>query len=394
MRCFFAILKIMQTDQPQLAFAIHRTVKDIPKEDWDRLFGNDTIEGYGYQKAIEESNSGEFSFGYLTGSRAGINTAVIPFFVMDFSLDMLAHGPLRKLMRAFKGMFSFKVLFFGTPTAEEFYLGISPGEDPCLLLEKSLNAISLFCRKERVGAVAFNNISAKNSVVAQYLKKKKFIRLESLPTTVLKINASSLEEYVDSLSTNMRKNLKRKLKNSNRQTSLTTVIRDSVEDVAPEIYRLYMNNFEDSGVHFETLTREFFTGICREMPGIARYFLTYDKERIVAFNLCLIKGDTLIDKFIGFDPELARKYHLYFTTFCNNVDFCIKNNIRFYYPGTTDYHPKLRLGAELIPLDIWTRSSNPLLNLLVKSLRPLIQPKNLDPSLKDIGKLKRKNAEG
>jgi len=124
------------------------------------------------------------------------------------------------------------------------------------------------------------------------------------------------------------------------------------------------------------------------MPEIAKYFITYDKEKIVAFNLCLIKNNLFIDKFIGFDKELAHKYHLYFTTFCHNMDWCMKNGIRTYQPGTTDYYPKMRLGAKLIPLYIYAKSFNPLFNVLVRIFAKWIEPKNIDATLREIEELK------
>ncbi len=120
------------------------------------------------------------------------------------------------------------------------------------------------------------------------------------------------------------------------------------------------------------------------MPGIAKYFITYNKDKIVAFNLCLIKNNIFLDKYIGFDQVLAKAYHLYFTTFCYNFDWCIKNGLRFYQTGATDYYPKMRLGAKLIPLYIYTRAFNPLLNTFLKIFKKFIEPKNLDSSLKDI----------
>lgn len=120
------------------------------------------------------------------------------------------------------------------------------------------------------------------------------------------------------------------------------------------------------------------------MPTIAKVFLTRDKDKIVAFNLCLVKGDTCIDKFIGFDSDVYRAYHLYYTTFCHNIDWCIKNGIRYYQMGITDYAPKLRLGAQLIPLFIYLRCANPILNLFTRLIARLIQPKNFDPTLKKL----------
>ncbi|MCX5707312.1 MAG: GNAT family N-acetyltransferase, partial [Candidatus Omnitrophica bacterium] len=115
---------------------------------------------------------------------------------------------------------------------------------------------------------------------------------------------------------------------------------------------------------------------------------TYDKGKIIAFNLCLLKNRVFIDKFIGFDYTVAHKYHLYYTTFCHNIEWCIKHGFSVYQPGFSDYHPKIRLGAKLIPLDIYAKAYNPLLNSIIRLIKPLIEPKNIDSTLKEIEKQK------
>jgi len=282
-----------------------------------------------------------------------------------------------------------KIIFIGSPTSEEFYMGISKQIDFNNLINRSLTKIYGFAKKEKIKNIVFNNLSDKNKSLAKFLLKKNFVRLESLATTMLEIKARSMEEYFEGLSKNMRKDLKRKLRRSAELATLKTEIRENVDDIIDRIYELYLNNFNDSDVHFEILTRDFFKNICGNMPGVAKYFITYDNDKIVAFNLCLVQGNLFIDKFIGFDKEVALKYHLYFTTFCHNLEWCIKNDIRFYQPGTTDYYPKIRLGAELVPLYIFARSLNPILHTIVKLTARWIEPKNLDSTLRDIEELKR-----
>jgi hypothetical protein len=384
----------MPTQTHTLSFSISLTIKDIAESDWNRLFGEDLIEGYGYQKTLEESQLKEFSFGYLIGRHEGKPVIALPFFIMDFSFHTLTKGIIQKLMLKLKKILSIKVLFFGSPTTEEFYLGIDRSINLEEALDQAMKAILLFCKKERVSGIVFNNVPRKDAGLCGYLAKRKFTFMESLPTTEIKISAGSLNEYIAGLSHNMRSDLKRKIKRSNGLVSLTTIERDNIDDISEEVFNLYLNNLDNAGVRFEVLTRDFFKNICRNMKGVAKFFITYDKHKIVAFNLCLIKSGIFIDKFIGFDTSVAHKYHLYFTTFCHNIDYCIKNGLRFYQPGTTDYHPKVRLGAELIPLDIWTKSPNHLLNLALKLAAPFIQPKNLDPSLKEIKRLKKKTTAG
>jgi predicted N-acyltransferase len=331
---------------------------------------------------LEESNLQEFSFGYLLARRDYSLTAIIPLFITEFPLTALINGTIHKIANKFKDFLKLKLIFVGSLTTEEFYFGISKDENLDLLMDGALEKLSEFCKEEKIAGIVFYNLSARNKALAEYLEEKGFIKMESLPSTIIKIEGSSIVDYIKTLSRNTRKDLKKKLKKSSAQAQLTTVIREDIDDIVDEIYRLYMNNFDESSVHFEVLTLEFFRRISANMPGLVKFFITYDKKKIVAFNLCLIKGNFCIDKFIGLDLEVAHKYHLYFTTLYHNLDWCIKNGIRFYQPGATDYHPKMRFGAKLIPLFVYSKAFNPFLNYFLKTVVKLIEPKNLDSSFK------------
>lgn len=385
----FAILNLMPAEY-DLTFSFVKTIRDIPKESWDSLF-KDTIEGYGFQQTLEEANLKEFSLGYLLAWRGQKLKGIIPFFIMDFSFATLVPGIIREIIlfiqKYAKSFLRRKIMFLGSSTAEEFYLALAKDENAYAFISSAIQEISTSFKKEKIWAIVFNNLSKKYLGLAGYLKKNNFIEMETLPSTIIEIKTGSLEEYISGLSHNMRKDLKRKLKKSSQLVKLKTVMRQDIEDIAEDVYRLYLNNFNDSDVQFEILTIDFFKNICRNMEGIAKYFITYADDKIVAFNLCFIKDGVCIDKFIGFDYSVALKYHLYFTTFCHNIDWCIKNKIRYYQPGTTDYYPKVRLGAKLIPLYIYSKASNSIIHAFMKSIARFIQPKNIDSSLKNLEKV-------
>ena len=210
--------------------------------------------------------------------------------------------------------------------------------------------------------------------------------MENFPNTILEIKAKNLEDFIQNLGSSTRKDLRRKLRKTASLVTLKTEVLTDIFAIQNEVYRLYTCNFEESDVHFETLTPEFFHNIQINMPESTRFFITRAGEKIVAFNLCLLKGNTLIDKVIGMDKKISRMYSLYYTTFCENIDWCIKNGIRYYVLGITDYHPKLRLGAKLMPLYIYVKLFNPLLKLFSRPLVRFIQPKNFDPTLKNLEK--------
>lgn len=372
---------------PGVTFSITRNIKDIPRQDWDNLFGIGLIESYGYLKTLEENGVEEFSFGYLLAKRNNRIIFILPFFILDFSFAMLMPGFLRKLAGKFNRWLKMRIIFLGSPTTEGFSMGLSPDEKLDIILDLAIEELAAFSGKEKIGGILFYNLSLKHQKLAEYLKRRKFLKMETLPTTAITIKTDSLEEYIKGLSKNTRKDLNKKLRRSRELSELKVESREDITDIIDRVYWLYLNNFNDADVHFEVLTKEFFLNICRNMPGVAKYFITYDKEKIVVFNLCLIKNGVFIDKFIGFDYALAHKLHLYYTTFCHNIDWCIKNKVNICQLGFSDYHPKLRLGAKLIPLYIYAKAFNPFLNTIIRLIRPLIEPKNLDSSLKKLNLL-------
>jgi predicted N-acyltransferase len=180
----------------------------------------------------------------------------------------------------------------------------------------------------------------------------------------------------------MRKEIRRKLNKISALSLKTEIMEDLDGRALKQVYGLYLNNFADANVQLEKLTPEFFRNICRNMEGQAKYFITRRDGAMVAFNLCLIKNGACVDKFIGFDQRLRREFSLYLYTFCHNLDWCIKNGLRFYQMGQTDYQPKLRLGAKLTPLYVYARFTCNLLNPFGRLFARLIAPVNFDPALK------------
>jgi len=378
-----------------LSFSITATIKSIPEQDWKRLFGEELIEGYGYHKTLEESGMARFSFRYLLAKRSGVIVAVIPFFLMGFSFTTLIRGPLQELIFFIRKIFSnfllVKVAFAGCPTTEKFYLGVSSQENLAAVMDGALKTLYEFCRKEKMQALLFYNLTAREMPLADYLKRKGFALMENLPSTVVEIKEGSLEGYIKNLGKSTRKNIRRALR-SQSSSGLETEVQDDTKEITEEIYKLYLNTLSASDINFEVLTKSFFRNICLNMPGVAKYLITRDPQgKIIAFNLCLVKEDVCIDKFVGFDPEAQKKYRLYYTTFCHNIAWCIKNKIRFYCPGQADYDPKIRLGAKLLPLHIYFKPLNPAIGLLKGLIATLAAPGNFDPALRNLKKYKRRD---
>jgi predicted N-acyltransferase len=314
---------------------------------------------------------------------------------MDFSFTTLIRGPLQNFIlyvqKIFKRFLKMKLLFIGSPITEYLYLGISQDENLENILDQALEKIAQFCKTEKITTLLVYNLTAEHAALAKYLARKGFYRMENFPNARMELNAKSADEYINRLGKNTRKDVRRKLRKSKEAVTLSTELYDNIEKNIDDVYKLYLNNFNESDIHFEVLTPEFFINLCRNMNGAIKCFITRDEEKIVAFNLCMVKGDLCIDKFLGLDYQVAYKYNLYYTTFYHNIEWCIKNGVRFYQPGQGDYDAKIRLGTRLIPLLIYTKSTNLLLKISLKAIIKFSEPKNFDPALKNLKKYKNLN---
>ncbi|MEY2438899.1 MAG: hypothetical protein QOI34_284, partial [Verrucomicrobiota bacterium] len=161
-----------------------------------------------------------------------------------------------------------------------------------------------------------------------------------------------------------------------------------VTDVTPyvdEIYPLYLQVHERSRLKFETLTREYFCNLGQRMPERTRFFLWRQGGRIIAFSLCLVHGDTIYDEYLGLDYGVALDLHLYFYTLRDIISWALTQRLKYYCSSPLNYDPKLHLGCDLVPLDLYVRHTAPLLNPIFGRAVKYLEPTRHDPVLRQFG---------
>jgi predicted N-acyltransferase len=133
---------------------------------------------------------------------------------------------------------------------------------------------------------------------------------------------------------------------------------------------------------FELLPIEFFKNISRNMPRHTKFFLWRIKGKLVAFLLCLVSEDMLIDYYVGLDYSVAHKHHLYFIKFRDTLNWCIRHKIERYEMGITGYEAKRRLRFDFIPLYLYAKLRNRMLRPVFNLICQFLKFENFDPALK------------
>jgi predicted N-acyltransferase len=203
-------------------------------------------------------------------------------------------------------------------------------------------------------------------------------RQPGLPTAFLDVRFDNLDDYLASLSKATRKDMRRKLKSA---TELRVEWRTNIDDIAPEVMRLYTSTYTNAQFSFEELTPEYFLSVLRELEGRANCVTYWLSDKLVAFNLVLHDGKRLLDKFLGMDYAVAREYNLYFCSWFENVRYCIEHHIPLYQSGQGLHAVKLRLGSRLGANWLWYRHRNRVLDAILSVVERVARLDRHDPEL-------------
>jgi len=370
----------------KLACKIYDSIDRIAQKDWEALFG-DIPESHPFYRALEKSELSGFVFYYLVIYREEEILLIAPLFSADFNLDIAVEGKLYGVIKLIRKLFPrflvAKTLFCGSPFAECGALGT--GQD----FQDSLELIPLLGRqvkdlaaKLNAPLIIFKDFPEEKTAILDVLQRQGFSKAKSFPAVLVDVNFKSFEDYLKSLGSSTRKNLNKKLKQAGAAGNIKVIIAEDIGREIKQVIRLYENTYRHGTTRFEHLNEKFFLKMAEELPSQTRFFFYYCDGKLAAFNLCFVYKDLLIDKFIGFDYDICRRYNLYFVSWAHNIKWCIEKGLRYYYPGQTDYQLKLRLGGRLIPLFAYLKHRNYFLNLTLKLLIALLKPDNFDEDIR------------
>lgn len=359
---------------------VYTSVTQIPKLDWDSLW-TDTGEGYAYYLTLEAAQLSGFIYRYIICYSDDRVALLAPLFSADLDLAMAVEGLAQRLVhfaRRFVPRFLVqKTLFCGSPFGENGVIGITPEVRLHERLIKSLaDAMDELCRSEGLSFMMFKDFRGDGRPDLALLVGLGYMKGDSYPNVSVSLPYRTFDEYLLSLSSNARKDLRRKLRQTRAAGEIEVRVVRDVAEVMDDLYTLYLDSYLAGTVRFEKLTKEYFLAVAEHMGDSARFFLYYISGKLVAFNLCFIDGKKLIDKFVGFDPDVVRKFNLYFYTWYNNVEWCIEQGFAEYQVGQTDCDEKVRLGGRMIPLYFYARHRNAAINFVLRSFARVLMPRS------------------
>ena len=218
-----------------------------------------------------------------------------------------------------------------------------------------------------------------NEKAEQLLKECKsagFLSVGGQALAYVPIDFKSVDEYMSRLSKLRRKEFRKKIKESSHVVIDELSCGDPAfndERFLAELYEMYEHVFQQSEVHFDILSRSFFRDLLVFKGGGGKVFLYKVDGRLIGYNICFVNEDRLVDKYVGFVYPDARDANLYFLSWFYNLDYALKNGLKYYIAGWTDPKVKAALGAKFTLTRHAVFIRNPILRAILTPLQHLFE---------------------
>ncbi len=384
--------EICETAAPDLSVVHVPSIAHIDPQAWNRLFPGSAVD-WGYLRGCERSDPEDFVLSALAVYHGDVLVGAAPLFRLDYRLDMTLGAGFKPigdwLARFAPRLVKVPVIGMGSPMTEECPIGILPGLDAegrRRVMDALLAGLEVHAKAERVKVVALKDVRDRDTLWAgEPLADAGFSRMASLPVASLALPYDTFEEYLKTMPSRTRSDMRAKLKKAER---VETEMRDCVDDVYDEIIALYRatrDNRKASYESFDDVSESYFREVMKESGGKARVMLCRLDGRLVGFCFILVDSDRVDGKLLGLDYSISRELNLYFFMIMTVIKYCIDNRIPELQLGQTAYTVKLRLGCKLRRSWVYYKHRGLLLGPLFRFVGARLSYDAVEPELAKLG---------
>ena len=345
------------------------------------------FEGRWWYRTLERSGlQDQFRFFYAQVYDTRHAIALAPAFLMDVPLRLVAPASLAttvaRLERLAPSLLQQRTLFIGSPCSDEGRVGLLPGVERLPVLRALNRALRRQARVLGASLRVWKDFPADYAQdFAQLVRTDGLFPATSFPGSVVDLRGPDKAAYLAGLKSSRRNKLTKKLRLSAPFRHDVEVLQQPDVQTLDALFALFWQTYEKGDTQFERLTPAFFAEIAT--CDVSHFIILREpaSRRPVAFMLCFLLGEHVINKFIGLDYAQPRESFLYFRLWDAAVDWALARGATTIQSGQTGYAPKIELGHRLLPLTNYSAHRNPLVHQLYAWGARHIDWSSLDPDL-------------
>ena len=354
---------------PEPSITLHRSIGDVPRDQWDAMAGDDVLASHGWLLTLERTRCGDATPLYVVARTAGRvvgGAAVARMCATDLieTVDHVLLGRLRPL--AARIGISFLPALVAAPLRGFGCLPLASREldegARGRLLDALLDAIGAEAARQG-GALFFGDLRPCHADLAARLAARAFIDALDDPVSVLDVRWDSFDAYLrhlDRVSRGARKDVRRQ-QNQNRKRGTTITAEDDAGRTGDRLWQLMTLNERAHNRRPFGFVRDFFPVLTRELPGDAVVYAARKQGRITATSLLLRRGTTGYLPMVGVDHAAAgRDFTFFAIAHYRPIADAIAGGLRTLYFGRALDGLKARRGCRLEETRVFLRARAPI----------------------------------
>lgn len=368
------------------------SISAVARSDWDRMFPG-RAEGWDYFHACEQAGAEGFTSSAVGMFSGDTLIAAAPLFSARYNFDLPLHGSLMPvgnwLNRQVPKLLNMPILGVGSPLTEECPVGFLPGLSAAERTEAFgalIHGMATHARTIGTSVLTLKDVTDRDDVwMREPLAKAGFARVPTLPVATLRLPFKSEQDYLASLSSSMRSDIRKKMRALDKVQ--VTIIED-VGKASDEIVALFQETKAKRKVDYAEMDEvpdDYFREVLVSLGGRAKIMVMRIDGEIACFSLFLEERNRIIGKYVGMRYPLAREYNLYFLNWMLIVRRCIERGIEWFQTGQTSYRQKVRLGCKLKRSWVYFKHQGAVMGPLVRAFGPMMAFDSMDPDLQALG---------
>lgn len=350
------------------------TIERIDR-DWLDGLADDFCYTYDWFKIIEESRAGfkiepRYLVVYEEGKSMGFMPALFTYDYPYFSIEN--RNPIIKTLVNLGNRMGFhlnrgRTLVCDSLNCIRCRILLQKNCDAKAVYDLMFEKIDDICRKEKIPVSCFDVVSDFDEILEDNLQDHGYFGRLAKNCLYLDIIWSRFDEYLDSLESKARKNVRREIKKC-KQSGVSIEEEKAFEKHATTLFNLYLNTYLKYNKVKSSLDDSYFTNLGKYARNDATVFTAKKNGKIVGFSLCFQNRDILDVNVAGFDYDsLTKTDFTYFNVaYYTPIRWAIEKGIRRVYFRFGQEEIKSKRGCKIETQTNFIKFHNKLLRPLIK----------------------------
>lgn len=355
------------------------SIHDIDANRWDELSGHSAvIRSHAYLDAIEQSGINDCRYYYPVVYNHN-DEMVAHACVYTISTDLSQLLPARlqrwvnKLRRVWPQFMSVRITECASPLVAGHGISIRAGEDRGALLGELNNAINAIARSANSGLIVVRDFLTDERNDADELLRHGYALQMNMPLARIPVRWASYEDYLESMRTRYRKDVKRRLQKSianGQQVQRISEFGDHAHTWAAQaqVVLARAQRFKR-----ERIGPAYYANMDRKLGDQSLMLVACRDARMVAHGMVLTDRENTIATFFG--REAGRPNAEWFSLINEVIKLGIERQSRYIHLGLGSYEAKALVGADVEPLYLYCRTRFAILNWLIRLVPAMMGPR-------------------